>query len=62
MNKTSPTQVSHPTHQVKWSRPPSGFIKCHVDASVSGELRRMGVGSVVQDSSGAFQMTFLAYQ
>ena len=61
-HKFSPHQMSHPTYQEKWSRPPTGFIKCNVDASISEHSCRMGVGSVVRDSTGAFQMAFHSYQ
>lgn len=37
-----------------WSRPPVGFLKCNVDASIFPASGKVGYGCIIHDYSGAF--------
>ena len=38
----------------RWSRPPEGFYKCNIDASVPEHGNNVGLGMILRDSSGQF--------
>ncbi|XP_039064927.1 uncharacterized protein LOC120210230 [Hibiscus syriacus] len=44
---------------VSWSPPPKGFIKLNVDATVSGDWRKSGVGGILRLEDGSVKGSFL---
>lgn len=40
--------------QLKWSKPPEGFLKLNVDASIDSTNGKMGFGCVIRDEHGKF--------
>ncbi|KAE8660280.1 Villin-4 [Hibiscus syriacus] len=44
---------------VSWSPPPNGFIKLNVDAAVSGDWRKSGVGGILRLEDGSVKGSFL---
>ncbi|XP_019164321.1 PREDICTED: uncharacterized protein LOC109160490 [Ipomoea nil] len=50
--ETYKVQSTASTHAVTWSPPPSNFIKCNIDAALSGD--GASYGAVVRDSEGQF--------
>ena len=40
--------------QQRWQQPPSGFVKCNIDATVFHEEGKSSWGIVVRDSQGLF--------
>lgn len=43
-----------------WSKPPFGSLKYNWDASLDSSGKRMGVGIVVRDESGAFKTALIS--
>ncbi|KAE8668452.1 4-hydroxy-tetrahydrodipicolinate reductase 1 [Hibiscus syriacus] len=43
---------------VSWSPPPKGFIKLNVDAAVSGDWRKSGVGGILRVEDGSVMGSF----
>ena len=41
-----------------WQRPPPGWLKCNIDASISLNSITIGVGMVVCDDAGMFMLGF----
>ncbi|XVF50659.1 hypothetical protein PTKIN_Ptkin04bG0119700 [Pterospermum kingtungense] len=39
---------------MKWQKPPSGSIKCNVDAAIFQALSKVGYGCIIKDSKGGF--------
>lgn len=38
----------------RWCKPPAGFMKCNLDATIFLEPNKMGFGGVLRNSDGAF--------
>ncbi|KAE8727131.1 TUDOR-SN protein 1 isoform 2 [Hibiscus syriacus] len=43
---------------VSWSKPPEGFIKLNVDAAVTADWRKSGVGGILRDHDGSVVGSF----
>ena len=41
-------QIQHPG---KWSTPPSGYLKCNVDAAIFCEQKAIGVGMIMRNEA-----------
>ncbi|XP_075499853.1 uncharacterized protein LOC142538416 [Primulina tabacum] len=50
------SQMNAPEEELTWKRPPTGFMKCNVDAAIFRETRLIGYAAVVRDSKGEFMV------
>lgn len=50
--KPPPTAIATPLE--KWSKPPTDWVTCNVDASTTSDPIKCGFGCVLRDSSGNF--------
>lgn len=56
--------ISHPQYNssmvnggdIRWERPPSGFMKCNIDAAIFKELRMTGGAAIIRDHDGEFMV------
>ncbi|XP_073017991.1 uncharacterized protein [Primulina eburnea] len=42
---------------MRWHKPPSGFMKCNIDAAIFKEARKTGVAAIIPDSNGDFMIS-----
>ena len=52
-----PPHMARSSTDVKWSRPPNGWLKCNVDAGVLWAYGMIGLGVVLRDCHGSFVVT-----
>ncbi|XP_073133631.1 uncharacterized protein [Henckelia pumila] len=45
-----------PKEALSWQRPPSGYLKCNIDAAIFKEEHIFGVAAIIQDSNEAFMV------
>lgn len=56
--------ISHPQHnssmvlggKIRWDRPPLGFMKCNIDASIFKEMRMTRGAAIIRDQNGEFMV------
>ena len=41
-------------HSIQWSRPPAGFLKCNLDASLFSSQNTVGFGIIIHNNNGKF--------
>lgn len=42
------------SHEIKWRKPPTGWIKINIDAAVDQNRKKMGMGCVIRNEEGEF--------
>ena len=50
--KESPRSHASPKPQLRWERPPVGWMKLNIDGSFDSSAEKGGVGAILRDSAG----------